>query len=173
MRIVLCGSARFEEYFHLWNEVLTLSGHTIHGLSVYPSTKNGKKDWYSDEEKRELDKAHFRKIDASDGIFVLNVCAYIGDSTLKEIEYARANGKVLIALESWGKGCGITEGGYSNEWIGLAMKYKCLGAQSPIDTCFPDFKAYYDFLYPEAGRYRSGLVDKLNEQRKKEGLGKK
>jgi hypothetical protein len=104
--ITLCGSARFERLFKAWNEALTMAGHTVFGLTAYPSDKAGVKQWYSDEQKAALDAAHFRKIEASDAIFVINRNAYIGHSTMNEIEHARKHGKAIYFLESWGKGNG-------------------------------------------------------------------
>lgn len=100
--ITLCGSARFEAAFKRWNETLTLEGHAVFSLSVYPSDKAGK-DWYTAEEKVMLDRAHKMKIDASDEVFVVDVDyaiahakvqhpPYIGDSTRSEIAHAEARG---------------------------------------------------------------------------------
>jgi len=50
-------------------------------------------------EKELLDKIHLRKIDLSDEIFVLNVGGYIGESTEREINYARRMGKKVRFLE--------------------------------------------------------------------------
>lgn len=109
MKITLCGSARFEEYFKFWNEMLSLYGHTVYTLSVYPSQKESGKDWYSEEEKKTLDRVHLDKIRNSDAILVINPFAYIGESTLKEIEFAEATGKKIFCLESWGQGNGLSD----------------------------------------------------------------
>jgi hypothetical protein len=53
-------------------------------------------DQISEEEKIQITKAHYRKIDLSDGIYVLNIGGYIGDSVAEEIEYARQNGKEIL-----------------------------------------------------------------------------
>jgi len=98
MIITLCGSAKFEEEFKVWNEKLTLANHTVFSLSVYPSDKNGVKCWYSDETKVALDAAHKRKIAASDAIVVLNRSGYYGDSTKSEIQFAQDNGKDIYWL---------------------------------------------------------------------------
>ena len=91
MVITLCGSTRFEEQFHEWNERLTLAGHTVFSLSVFPSTKS-EREWYSSDVKKSLDLAHKRKINHSDAIFVVyDESEYVGDSTKSEIEYARKN----------------------------------------------------------------------------------
>lgn len=42
---------------------------------------------------------HKRKIDLADGIYVINVGGYIGDSTRSEIAYAKAHGKKVEYLE--------------------------------------------------------------------------
>lgn len=50
------------------------------------------------ETKKMLDQLHFRKIDISDEIYVLNVGGYIGSSTRNEIEYALKAGKKVRYL---------------------------------------------------------------------------
>jgi len=99
MIITLCGSARFEKEFKEWNEKLTLEGHTVFSLSVYASDKPAGKDWYTEEQKKELDAAHKRKISASEAIVVLNVGGYFGDSTRSEIGWAEREGKKIFWLE--------------------------------------------------------------------------
>jgi hypothetical protein len=133
MIITLCGSARFEPYFKLWNEVLSLLGHTVYSLAVYPSDKAGVKSWYNEEEKLMLDKVHKDKIKASDAVLILNKFGYVGDSTLSEIAFAREHGKILFALESWGKEKGVDESyapHYRNACYSLIPEYK----GSPIDS---------------------------------------
>ena len=48
--------------------------------------------------KEMLDDMHKCKIDMADGIYVINVGGYIGDSTRSEIEYAEANEKFVKYL---------------------------------------------------------------------------
>ena len=50
----------------------------------------------SEEEETQLRKAHYRKIDISEGIYVLNIDGYIGDSVASEIQYAQQNGKEIL-----------------------------------------------------------------------------
>ena len=99
MIITLCGSARFEDLFRIWDERLTLYGHVVFNLSVMPSSKGGVKNWYTDEIKQTLDLAHLHKIDLSDAILVLNEDQYIGESTAREVEWAERKGKVIYALD--------------------------------------------------------------------------
>ena len=48
------------------------------------------------EETELLINVHYAKIDISDGIYVVNLDGYIGESVSKEIEYAQKNGKDII-----------------------------------------------------------------------------
>jgi hypothetical protein len=45
--------------------------------------------------KEEISQLHLRRIDISDGIYIINVGGYIGESTKREIEYARAHNKAV------------------------------------------------------------------------------
>ena len=99
MRITLCGSMRYRQAFTDWNTILTLGGHTIYG--------NCEARCGDDECKRRLDLVHLDKIDHSDAIVVLNVDGYIGDSTLREIEWAKMKRKDIYYLENCPKDKGI------------------------------------------------------------------
>lgn len=97
MRITLCGSAKFEKEFKEWNKRLTLAGHIVYSLDVYPSDEKDK-NWYSESQKQILDLVQKHKIDNSDAILVLNPEGYIGNSTISEIFYAHRSGKILYRL---------------------------------------------------------------------------
>ena len=94
MRITLCGSARFEKEFKEYNRRLTLAGHVVYSLAVYPSDMSGK-DWYTPDQKVMLDAAHLAKIDNSDAIMIVRG-DYIGESTAREIAHALAAGKNIM-----------------------------------------------------------------------------
>lgn len=49
--------------------------------------------------KENLKKIHFKKIELSDAIFVINKDKYIGEGTNLEIEYAKKLGKEILYLE--------------------------------------------------------------------------
>ena len=95
--LTLCGSTRFEKQFHLWNKRLSLSGHVVLSLSVFPSNEDGR-DWFTPLEKEMVDRVHLKKIDLSDAIVVLNIDNYIGESTRREIEHAIKMGKSVYAV---------------------------------------------------------------------------
>lgn len=167
MIITLCGSARFEAWFHMWNEALSLAGHAVFGLASYPSAHKGEKDWYNEEEKVALDDAHIDKIDVSQAVLILNVFAYMGESTLREYKYARKEQKKIYFLEAWGEGNGIGENHLQNVQD-AAARFGCLGRGSPISMCIPHSYPYD--LLGDGGPARSRIVSRLGA-RQVEALG--
>ena len=59
----------------------------------------GDDEVWTEGTKEMLDDMHKRKIDMADGIYVINVGGYIGQSTRSEIEYTRSQGKSVEFLE--------------------------------------------------------------------------
>jgi hypothetical protein len=96
--ITLCGSTRFKSEFKYWNRELSLHGHLIFNLAAYPSDVGGK-DWYDREQKIALDVGYFNKIARSDVIVVMDREGYTGESTAREIEYARSNDVPVYYIE--------------------------------------------------------------------------
>ena len=76
------------------NRRLTLAGFMVFAPGVFGHDG----DPLTDAEKTALDALHFDKIDLSWGIYVVNPGGYIGDSTRREIAYARKHGKHVQAL---------------------------------------------------------------------------
>ena len=95
--ITLCGSTRFKEAFLEAQKRLTLEGNIV--ISVGLFGHSGDDEVWKEGTKEMLDNMHKRKIDMSDGIFVINVDGYIGESTRSEIDYAIKNGKTVEYLE--------------------------------------------------------------------------
>ncbi len=100
--VCLCGSTRFFKAFEKQNIKETLNGNIV--LSVGCMTQSDKElgltekpDW--PKIKKELDKLHLRKIDMADEVMILNVDGYIGESTSRELVYARLYGKPVKFLE--------------------------------------------------------------------------
>lgn len=89
--ITLCGSTRFKNEFETINKELTLRGHIV--MSVGCFGHSGDSESLNDNTKRMLDKIHKKKIDLSSAIMVINKDGYIGESTRKEIEYAKDTNK--------------------------------------------------------------------------------
>lgn len=103
--ITLCGSTRFKDQFIEVQKKLTLKGYIV--ISVGLFGHSGDQDVWENmdegtltETKKMLDDMHKRKIDMADGIYVINVKDYIGESTRSEIEYAKSTGKTIEFLEA-------------------------------------------------------------------------
>ena len=60
---------------------------------VYPVLENYER---TDEQLMKLKEEHFKRIELSDAILVVNINNYIGDSTNSEIEYAKKIEKEII-----------------------------------------------------------------------------
>lgn len=95
--ITLCGSTKFKDTFIEQQKRLTLDGNIV--ISVGCFGHSG--DIFTDQQKIMLDDMHKRKIDMADEIFVIDVNGYIGNSTMSEIEYAKATGKKINYYTDW------------------------------------------------------------------------
>jgi len=84
--VCLCGSARFVEQIRAVNRRLTLAG-----VIVMAPCEAG--EVFTAGQKAALDAVHLRKIDLADRVLVVNPGGYLGESTIREIAYARAGGK--------------------------------------------------------------------------------
>ena len=92
--ITICGSMRFKKEMMEIAEDLELKK----GYAVIQCV-SGVGTIYDKEAKDKLGRLHFKKIDISDAIYVVNVGGYIGESTKKEIAYARKHQKEIFSLE--------------------------------------------------------------------------
>ena len=102
--ITLCGSTRFKNAFMDAQKKLTLEGNIVISVGLFGHSGDsevwdGADEGTLSKTKEMLDDMHKRKIDMADGIYVINVGGYIGDSTRSEIEYAKAHGKSVDYLE--------------------------------------------------------------------------
>lgn len=103
--ITLCGSTRFKDEFMEAQKRLTLGGNIVISVGLFGHTGD-QEVWENMEEgtltdtKEMIDDMHKRKIDMADGIYVINVGGYIGESTISEIEYAKKHGKTVTYLEA-------------------------------------------------------------------------
>ena len=78
------------------SENLELKGKCVLSV-IYP---NKAKELYMESEVELFHKMHFKRIDMSDAIYVVNVDGYIGDATQQEIAYAKSNGKEILYYEA-------------------------------------------------------------------------
>lgn len=105
MKITLCGSTKFRDQFEDWNRRLSKMGHIVYSVSSYGHSG----DVLTPDEKEMLDLVHLRKVLESEAIFVVGLQAglvpeaprelYIGDSTRREIAWARLWGKKVYVLD--------------------------------------------------------------------------
>ena len=95
--ITLCGSTRFKEEFLQVQKELTLKGNIV--ISVGLFEHSGDMEVWLPGTKKMLDEMHEAKIDLADEIFVINRDGYVGESTKREIAYARDHGKKINYLE--------------------------------------------------------------------------
>lgn len=93
--VTICGSMRFKEKMLQIAEELELkNGYAV--LQVVFINENNN---YSEKDLERIGKLHLKRIEISDAIYVVNVGGYIGESTRKEIEYAKSLQKEILSLE--------------------------------------------------------------------------
>jgi hypothetical protein len=101
--VCLCGSTRFYDVFSKLNLEETLAGKIVLSIASDRQTEQSIFDAMNETEleqvKQKLEKLHFQKIDLADEILVVNVGGYVGESTTREILYARENHKSIRWLE--------------------------------------------------------------------------
>lgn len=90
--ITLCGSLKFQKEMMIVANKMALDGNCIL-TPTYPVLENIE---ITEEQLIMLKEAHFKRIDLSDAILVVNVNNYIGNSTNLEIEYAKKSNKEII-----------------------------------------------------------------------------
>lgn len=94
--IVMTGSTRFKEEFDREEARLTLAGNVVLSLGVF-SKYFGLE--LTKEQKDQLFLVHIEKILMADHLYVINKDGYIGDSTRKEIEFAKNLGLKISYME--------------------------------------------------------------------------
>jgi hypothetical protein len=98
--VCLCGSTRLADTFNEWCQRLTYEGKIVLSIEIVtPQCRDNGPQFPNHELKSMLNELHLRKIDLADEVMILNVGGYIGESTRKEIEYAKNAGKTIRYLE--------------------------------------------------------------------------
>lgn len=95
--ICLCGSTKFKSEFLSAARAFTLAGHVVIMPGVFGHADGG---FLNAETKRKLDELHLKKIDMADIVYIINPNGYTGESTKREIEYAKSLNKEVRFLES-------------------------------------------------------------------------
>jgi len=92
--ITLCGSMRFSKEMMDIATKLELEGNVVIQCVYFQNNEK-----LTDYDIQLLSKLHYKKIEISDAIYVVNINGYIGDATKQEIEYARTLNKEILSLE--------------------------------------------------------------------------
>ena len=89
--VTICGSMKFK------NDMLILAEElAIKGYCVLTPVFEIKERSITKDQLQKMREAHFKRIELSDSILVMNVDGYIGESIKLEIQYAKSlNKKVL------------------------------------------------------------------------------
>ena len=90
--ITLCGSLKFQKEMMKVAEKMALDGYCVL-TPVYPVLEDIER---TEEQLIKLKEAHFKRIELSDAILVVDINNYIGNSTSLEIDYAKKLGKEII-----------------------------------------------------------------------------
>lgn len=91
--VTICGSMKFKDKMMEVARDLEIKNKYVVIQCVYSNDK------FNEEKQVLLADLHYKKIDISDAIYVINVDGYIGTSTKKEIEYAKLLNKEIFSLE--------------------------------------------------------------------------
>ncbi|MFH8282542.1 hypothetical protein [Streptomyces antibioticus] len=92
--VCICGSTRFVDEMSAANRELTFTGVIVVAPGVFPRAEDHEAgELITEEQKTALSALHLRKIDLADRVLVVNPGGYVGESTSREIAYARATGK--------------------------------------------------------------------------------
>ncbi len=93
--VTLCGSMRYQ------NEMIKIARNleVTFGYCVLQCVYDfaGKND--TQKERDKIIRAHYKKIDLCDFIYVVNIDGFISESTQKEIDYAIKKGKEVYYHE--------------------------------------------------------------------------
>jgi hypothetical protein len=93
--VCLCGSTRFRADFEHATKLETLRGHAVLSVGMFCHEDGLDPDG---PVKAMLDALHFRKIDMSNEVLIVNTGGYVGKSTSNEIAYATSRGKPIRYL---------------------------------------------------------------------------
>lgn len=89
--LTMCGSMRFAEEMKNIAFILEIK----YGFNILQCIYDDGTELTCNESENII-KAHYRKIDISDGIYVVDIDGYIGKSVEEEIKYAQLKGKEVL-----------------------------------------------------------------------------
>ncbi len=94
--VTLCGSMKFKK------EMMDIAFdlEIKNGFSVLQCVYNNSNKPLSNDDIQMLADCHYKRIDVSDAIYVVNINGYAGESVKREIAYAKSLGKEIIYHEN-------------------------------------------------------------------------
>ena len=90
--LTLCGSMRFAQQM----KIIALELELCYGFNILQCVYDSDALPITEKGIEALAAAHYRKIDLSDGIYVVDIGGYIGNSVRSEIAYAQSQGKEVL-----------------------------------------------------------------------------
>lgn len=93
--VTICGSMRFAEQMRQ----IALELETKRGWCVFPPIGDADVT-LTEEDLKRLAEAHYKKIDLSDAVYIVNIGGYVGSSVAQELRYAKDRGKEIIFHEA-------------------------------------------------------------------------
>ena len=128
--VTICGSMKFASVM----QQIATELEKKNGWSVIQCCYGITQNTLTKQEMDNIVNAHWKKIDISDAIYVVNIGGYIGNATKNEIEYAKQHGKEIIYHES--------------QEISLKDLYNKLNIHTPKDLFnFLEKNMKYGFTY--------------------------
>lgn len=94
--VTICGSMKFQKEM----QKIARELEAKNGWCVIQCVYTNGKSFESKEELDNIVKVHWKKIEISDAIYVVNIGGYIGSSTKGEIEFAKKLKKEIIYHEN-------------------------------------------------------------------------
>lgn len=88
----ICGSMRFSKQM----QEIAWKLECEDGFNILQCIYDNEIKIPTEKEKERLVAAHYKKINLSDGIYVVDIDGYIGESVKSEIAYAKECGKEII-----------------------------------------------------------------------------
>ena len=93
--VTICGSMRFAKQM----QDIAVELETKRGWCVFQPIGDANTE-LSAEDLKCLAAAHYKKIDLSDAVYIVNIGGYIGNSVTQELLYAKEHGKEIIFHEA-------------------------------------------------------------------------
>lgn len=90
--VTICGSMRFSSEM----KRIAFELESSRGYNVLQCAYNELNLEITPSMRENLERAHLKKIDQSDGIYVVDIGGYTGNSVRREIAYARSCGKEIL-----------------------------------------------------------------------------